>query len=410
MMQAARRSKDDVRALEARLRALRDPQPPAGLVSRLEAGIPASFGRSAERPRRGPVAALAAAGGLAVAAAGLIVWIAIGLLAVGTDSTVPGATLADVLRPVFEATDGVQAVHLVARMRVRAGETLSFVDVEGDLVPVEAWFVVSPDGDGRELLRGRVEKGDRTWCWDGTESRVYFRRFNEAKRGVWFDYRLLWPGRWMKEMLEAPPQEVEVLEHEETATEGRLLVAREGTGRDPFEPVFWDEFDRETEVTWDRETGRLKSLRRWVRVSGRRVLYLETVLVEYPPAIEDDRFRLDLPVDVRWRELAPETAPEVNAALSPRDVVVRIFEAAEAHDREALERFIDSPALVDWFMTHRIELISVGEPIRIASYPGHLVPYEVRVWVGGLFPHVKRHRLAVRNDNPEGRWQFDGGW
>ncbi len=410
MMQAARRSRDDVRALEARLRVVRDPQPPADLAARLEAGIPASFGRPTTRARTRMVAALAAAGGLTAALAGVAVWIAIGLLAVGGDGTVPGTVLAGVLRPVFEATDGVQAVHIVARMRVRSGEALSFVNVDGDLLPVEAWFVVSPRDEGYRLLRARVEKGDRVWCWDGTESLVYFRRFNEAKRGVWFDYRLLWPGRWMEDMLEAPPEEVEILEHDETATEGRVLVARKGTGREPFDPVFWSEFDRETEVVWDRETGRLKSLRRWVRVSGRRLPYFETVLVEYPPVIEDDRFRLDLPADVRWRELAPEGALEAGVALSPRDVVVRIFEAAEAHDRKTLERFIESPALVDWFMTHRIELVSVGDPIRVESYPGHLVPYEVRIWTAGLFPRVRRHRLAVRNDNAEGRWVYDGGW
>jgi hypothetical protein len=52
-----------------------------------------------------------------------------------------------------------------------------------------------------------------------------------------------------------------------------------------------------------------------------------------------------------------------------------------------------------------IEVLSIGEPIRIAMYPGVLVPYRVRLKSGQILDH----RLALRNDNAERRWEFDGG-
>ena len=47
-----------------------------------------------------------------------------------------------------------------------------------------------------------------------------------------------------------------------------------------------------------------------------------------------------------------------------------------------------------------IQVLSVGEPFRSGLYPGWFVPYEVRM-PGG---RIKKHNLAVRNDNPQQRF------
>lgn len=52
-----------------------------------------------------------------------------------------------------------------------------------------------------------------------------------------------------------------------------------------------------------------------------------------------------------------------------------------------------------------LELVNLGEPFTKPPYPGVFVPYEIRFKNG----EVKKFRLAVRQDNPQHQWYFDGG-
>jgi hypothetical protein len=59
-----------------------------------------------------------------------------------------------------------------------------------------------------------------------------------------------------------------------------------------------------------------------------------------------------------------------------------------------------------------VQVISIGKPFKATlaksgnrSYPGAYVPYEIRLKNG----EVKRWQLAVRCDNPDKRWYWDGG-
>jgi hypothetical protein len=65
--------------------------------------------------------------------------------------------------------------------------------------------------------------------------------------------------------------------------------------------------------------------------------------------------------------------------------------------------------MVDWLLeeAHRpTELLFLGEPFRGGRYPGVYVPYRVRFGKEG---QVKEFNLALRNDNPQRRWVYDGG-
>ena len=53
-----------------------------------------------------------------------------------------------------------------------------------------------------------------------------------------------------------------------------------------------------------------------------------------------------------------------------------------------------------------VQLISLGEPYKKYPYPGVYVPYDIRFKDG----EEKNFNLAVRNDNPEQKWYFDGGF
>lgn len=52
-----------------------------------------------------------------------------------------------------------------------------------------------------------------------------------------------------------------------------------------------------------------------------------------------------------------------------------------------------------------LQVVSLGQPFTQAWYPGVYVPYEIRFKNG----ETKKFNLAVRQDNPERKWHFDGG-
>ena len=56
-------------------------------------------------------------------------------------------------------------------------------------------------------------------------------------------------------------------------------------------------------------------------------------------------------------------------------------------------------------MLNGLTLVSLGEPFTKPPYPGVYVPYEIQFKSG----ESKKYNLAVRQDNPEQKWYWDGG-
>jgi hypothetical protein len=288
-------------------------------------------------------------------------------------------------------------------MLIREGEDFGFVNLDGDLRPVELWIQDSR-GDGEPGL-ARAEKADRFASFDGRETVIYLARGNEAYRipGCGVPIDLLWPVAWAHRVLTDLPAGLEILSREEKDGERRVVVRERGAPVVNRRPAFLDEFDRETEFVLDGDSGRLTTFRRYVLTGGARRLFSELVSVDYLPSIPDDRFQPALPSDVRWGGIAPGT-PEQNAA-GPKEVAGRLLRAALEGDRSTLAVYCPSPAMVDWVVAHPPqEVVSLGEPFRSGDYAGVYVPYEVR-WDG----RVRSGNLALRNDNAERRWVFDGG-
>jgi len=345
--------------------------------------------------------------GALAGAAALVVWAVVGMVTVGPASV--GVAFADVLRPVVQATGEVRAVHMVLHMLTRDGEDFGYVNLDGGtLRPVEVWL--EAPGVAGDHGRARIEKADRAFTFDGDESILYLQRSREAYRSVGFDSDLFWPAAWVRHLQHLPAEGVDVLDYAEQDGQGRLLLRARGVAMKPLEPAFFGQFDRETEIVWNLDTDRLQELRLWVDHHGERRLFCELLTIDYLPSLDDALFRPDLPADVRWGGVADSPLPADQIGLGPRAVAQRIFDASIERDRKTLELYVPSPALVDWFLTHSIEVVALGEPFRAGDYPGVYVPYRVEVGWHGVLRYTKEHNVALRDDNPRGRWQLDGGW
>lgn len=380
--------------LEARLRELREDPPPPSLATRLERAIPAS-GASAAESRGWGVPRLAR-------------WATVAVVVFAVAAVLPRllsqrTALLDVLEPVAHATGNVEAVHVVLSARTSEGEDFAYVQVDGPMQRIEAWL---ENPHHAPLGRARIDKGDRVYVFDGRQTTRYLRRGNEALRfeGQAVETEALWPAAWIRLVAKVAPVSVEVLAQEQKGDAARVLVFEKGVSSAPLPPRFLHELDRETELAWDRRSQRLLSMRRWVRHGGARVLIAETERIEYLPTIPDERFQVELAHGVRWIGLA--RASDEVARMTPIQVARTFFESGGRGDRDVLAMICPSAGVIDYLVANSpIEVLSIGEPIRKASYPGVLVPYRVRLKNGAILDH----RLALRNDNAERRWEFDGG-
>ncbi|HZL79349.1 MAG TPA: RNA polymerase sigma factor [Candidatus Limnocylindrales bacterium] len=57
-------------------------------------------------------------------------------------------------------------------------------------------------------------------------------------------------------------------------------------------------------------------------------------------------------------------------------------------------------------MLNGLTVVSLGDPFTKPPYPQVFVPYEIKFKTG----ETKKFNLAVRQDNPERKWYFDGGF
>jgi hypothetical protein len=125
-----------------------------------------------------------------------------------------------------------------------------------------------------------------------------------------------------------------------------------------------------------------------------------------------DRWNITGGVELSSVQVLPEN--EKYASMTSQQAARAFLEACSRKDWNEAGKFL-SP--LDERLRGNLgglEILSLGEPFSAEKYPGGLapknypgqfVPYEIKLPNGS----VKKWNLAVRKDNPAGRWQVDGG-
>jgi hypothetical protein len=384
------------RKLEQMLRGLERPEVPEDLRARLIGDIPPEF---RFRPRR----SLRIGGRImkaTFAAASILAAVAVTLFLIVQSHRI---SLAYALTPVVETLEQATGLHFVGAVRSRPGEPFDYIAVDVPLQDQEIWIEAGPYGP----TRMRLEKPDRLFTFDGETTLFVNRRtaeYAESPGGHVPDH-LLDPQMWLRRLIDRYGDEVKI-ETRETA-DGRDIeatVLETGVPVEGREPAFWNEFDRRTEIRWDRDSNRLLEMRRFVETGRRDLLVAEIHRVEYFDTLDGDLFRAEIPAGAGRIEVI-EAGEEYNR-LGPAEVARVFWTAAAAGNWDRLRIFCPSPALIDSFKDNRpIEILDIGEPFRTGGYIGWYVPYRVRFADGS----EKGHNLALRNDNAWGRYVYDGG-
>jgi hypothetical protein len=96
-------------------------------------------------------------------------------------------------------------------------------------------------------------------------------------------------------------------------------------------------------------------------------------------------------------------------AAMPADEAARgFFEACGRGDWAEVEKFWPGVVPLDDRIKEALDgvtVVSLGKPFNRPGFAATFVPYEIRFKNG----ETKKYNLAIRRDNPAGRWMFDGG-
>ena len=327
----------------------------------------------------------------------------------------PG-TVVSLLAQSVEAMAGLKSVHLTARMRTRPAENFEYINPECDWVPLEIWK------QGGEPAMWRVEKPGRVVVMDGKSALLYIRPSNFASRGgpragyiEWLRLLLDADQVLEKEMrlAGAHPSAATLTEETQGGSHRLVLrVRREAAGDYTNDWVLNKNVDSSNHTRvyyFDPGTKRLTGMQIVLHAAKGDAAVFEITGIRYNEPLDPALFTLALPADVIW-DVPPEKMPlkaGKAAPQTPREAAVMLFDAFSREDwDQALMVYASSsinPLLKRAFAG--LEVISIGEPFKSGPGPQQFVPYEVKLKSG----QVKKHALAVRNDNPARRWVFDGG-
>ncbi|MBI4877061.1 MAG: zf-HC2 domain-containing protein [Acidobacteria bacterium] len=319
------------------------------------------------------------------------------------------SSVTSLLAQSVQAMSGLQSVHMLARMRTLPHDNFEYISADCDFVPLEIWKQFS------DPPRWRVEKPGRVAAMDGTSATLWIKPLRVSRGGPQSNYL-----EWLNLLLDTD----RILEHElamaragETnaaltevirngARQMVLTVNRKAYSRnsnDWLRNKAVSDSDHTRVYRFDAVTSRLEGLQLVLHAGGKDTVVFEITEIRYNETLDPALFTLQVPANV-ITAATPASGPQPK---SPKEAAALLFDAFSRQDWDQALAVHPWSGFEPRFkeMFGGMQVISLGEPFQSGLYPGWFVPYEVRLKSG----QVRKHNLALRNDNPARRWVQDGG-
>jgi outer membrane lipoprotein-sorting protein len=324
---------------------------------------------------------------------------------------------AETLARGAEAARNPSTVHIVAKMRTPPGDNFATIVPEADLTTIEAWRQFG------DKPKWRLEEPGRVIVMDGASAVQLMRQANLALKmppradgwGPVFDLTNV-QDMITRQLRTALAKGWDLrLTHETTPKgERKLLVTVEAKSglpeNDYLRNKSLDLSDARFLYRFDAKTQRLEEMEAHLHQPSGDLLVLQIERIEYDQPIDPALFVLQLPENVRWLK-PPEQLPdnERYAKMTPLEAARTFFEACAKEDWKEAEKFWNS-SFDDRIKNHLggLQIISLGKPFQSKVYAGGrgwFIPYEIKLKDGT----VRKHNLAMRNDNAGKRYVVDGG-
>jgi len=335
------------------------------------------------------------------------------------DKTIPTASATEVLQNAIDAISDLWSVHMKCRMRTLPRDNFSNIKLDYDFVDIEMWKRTNENG----LVQWRVEKSGRVILMDGQSTIMLIRPNTGVQEekplplgcfDSWFG-RLLNVKDVLDDELEKEknnPDRAVTFSFEEIEGTEKIILEVEITTDVPEDDYLRNQFIQDSDhvkvYRFNSQTELLESLQVYVHTADEDVLIFEVTDIEYNTEIDDSVFELELPENMVWykdAEILPDN--EKYEQMEPKEVAQAFFQACADEDWDSFLKFWPASQVDERLKEYLggLEIISIGEPFKSAGYPGWLIPYEIKLKSG----YIKKHNMAIRNDNPAQRYIFDGG-
>ena len=330
---------------------------------------------------------------------------------------IPTASAAEILNSAAKALTNLKSVYITARMRAPGGgDNLRTIGVDYDFVPIQMWKVF--DGG---IGKWRIECPARIIVSDGDTAKQLCGSTWATERPAydsigWFPLNLVDVDRIIGRELMLAQQHGSYFElFEENGEDGRakMVVMITATAQGDFTNDYlknksFEMSDNTRIYTFDAETKLLENLRMYINTEANDVVVFEITKIEYNTINDFSVFDLQFPEDVIWwqaAEILPDN--EKYQQMTPKETAEAFFEACANEDWEEYLKFNPASDVSTRMKQYLggLEIISIGEPFKSGLYRGWFVPYEIKLKSG----YIKKHNLAVRNDNQARRFVVDGG-
>jgi hypothetical protein len=325
-----------------------------------------------------------------------------------------GPTAVTLLAQSAAAMANLDSVHITARMRTAPRDNFENINPAGDWQPLEIWKQFG------QMPRWRVEKPSRVAVMDGTQSLLWIKPDLAVRGGTsngflsWLAILLDTGGLMERELQVARANSFPTTVTEETREGVKAQVLRVERRRGGIVSNEWlrnknvGDSDHTRIYRFDPATKRLEGMQVVIHTGTSDVSVFEITAIRYNGTLDPALFTLALPASVKWY-VPPEQMPTASRPLpqSAKETAELFFQAFAKEDWEQVLAVYPASSIPDTMKQYLagLQVISIGEPFQAGRYPGWFVPYEIRFESGA----VKKHNLAVRNDNPARRWVFDGG-
>jgi hypothetical protein len=330
------------------------------------------------------------------------------------------AAAAEVMTKGAQAVANLAGIHVRGQMRTHARDNFSSINADYDFSTIELWKQLGPSGTAADT-RWRVEKSERIAVMDGQSTMLLIKpdmamKFPHPSSSAfdtgWLLRMASLSDTITNELQNALAKGWKLSLEEQTGADGRAksvvtIHANSGLPDNDYQKnKFFDTADTRRVYHFDAQTGQLEGVEIYlVQKPGETQIFALTQ-IDYNPPLDPSLWQLELPSNVTWAQ-EPQKLPdnEKYASMTAAQAARAFFEACGQKNWDEAGKFM-------WPMTDRakqylggLQIISLGEPFGSQKYPGQMVPYEIQLSDGT----VKKFNLAIRKDNPAGRWQVDGG-
>ncbi len=329
------------------------------------------------------------------------------------NSTVKAADL--FITSSIEATHMIKTIIIRLKVRTVAHDSFALVGTGNELVDHTIFKSFE------NPVKWRVDKGERIVVFDGNYQYLWLPKTDEGiKAGADVNFT-----EWLQILLD--PASILSKEQKSTKERGAKLTMNENNGllqltitskargnfiNDYCKNRSIKESDNRREYTFDNATKLLKGLKIYILDGKKETLIVETTSIDYDLKLDPSLFVINLPAGVQWREFTQNYPGETFRNVSSRHVAELFLGGMAKDDWKLVEQacdFFRNPSgkvkrIKDQFSG--LQVIKIGQAFKSGIYPGEFVPYEIKLRTG----EIKKHNLAVRNDNQSKTWTVDGGF